>query len=259
MHDCPCNHPLRWRHNGRDGVSNHQPHHCLLNRLFMRGSKKTSKLRVAGLCEENSPATGEFPAQMASNAENVSIWWRHHIHKGWIIYVNYKTTTKQSKTKPWQCQNLGIIYTAPTSDNLLLRFTVISMFTGHLFKINLHLPSPVLLSGYPNIGSFEIHWVKQYLVSFTGLADIINATVYKTELIFTGLWYGKWSWFLTLPWVYSMVYILRSITAPDSTFWILVVFWTNNLWKLKTSLRWIPNPLKIMIIIIIYFMKSYHT
>ena len=21
---------------------------------------------------------GEFPAQMASNAENVSIWWRHH-------------------------------------------------------------------------------------------------------------------------------------------------------------------------------------
>ena len=22
--------------------------------------------------------TGEFPAQIASNAENVSIWWRHH-------------------------------------------------------------------------------------------------------------------------------------------------------------------------------------
>ena len=40
--------------------------------------KKTSKLRVAGLCEGNSPLTGEFPAQMASNAENVSIWWRHH-------------------------------------------------------------------------------------------------------------------------------------------------------------------------------------
>ena len=37
-----------------------------------------SKLRVTGLCEGNSPGTGEFPAQMASNAENVSIWWRHH-------------------------------------------------------------------------------------------------------------------------------------------------------------------------------------
>ena len=42
-------------------------------------SKKTSKLRVTGLCAGNSPGTGEFPAQMASNAENVSIWWRHHV------------------------------------------------------------------------------------------------------------------------------------------------------------------------------------
>ena len=41
-------------------------------------SKKTSKLRVTGLCEGKSPVTGEFPAQRASNAENVSIWWRHH-------------------------------------------------------------------------------------------------------------------------------------------------------------------------------------
>ena len=37
-----------------------------------------SKLRVTGLCAGNSPGTGEFPAQMASYAENVSIWWRHH-------------------------------------------------------------------------------------------------------------------------------------------------------------------------------------
>ena len=40
--------------------------------------KNPSKLRVTGLCAGNSPVTGEFPAQMASNAENVSIWWRHH-------------------------------------------------------------------------------------------------------------------------------------------------------------------------------------
>ena len=31
-----------------------------------------------GTCAGNSPGTGEFPAQIASNAENVSIWWRHH-------------------------------------------------------------------------------------------------------------------------------------------------------------------------------------
>ena len=70
---------LQWRHNGRDSVSNNQPHGCLLNRLFRRRSKKTSKLRVTGLCAGNSPGIVEFPAQMASYAENVSIWWRHHV------------------------------------------------------------------------------------------------------------------------------------------------------------------------------------
>ena len=73
-----CRETLQWRHNGRDSVSNHQPHDCLLNRLSRRRSKKTSKLCVTGLCAGNSPGTGEFPAQMAINAENVSIWWRHH-------------------------------------------------------------------------------------------------------------------------------------------------------------------------------------
>ena len=57
---------------------NHQPRHCLLNHKFRCRSKKTSKLRVTGLCAGNSPGTGEFPAQMASNVENVSIWWRQH-------------------------------------------------------------------------------------------------------------------------------------------------------------------------------------
>ena len=46
---------LRWRHNGRDGVSNHQPHDGLLNPLFRRRSKKISKLCVTGLCVGNSP------------------------------------------------------------------------------------------------------------------------------------------------------------------------------------------------------------
>ena len=76
---------LQWRHNGRDGVSNHQPHHCLLNRLFRRRSKKTSKLRVTGLCAGNSPVTVECPAQVASNEENVSISWRHHVLGSFLV------------------------------------------------------------------------------------------------------------------------------------------------------------------------------
>ena len=73
----PSTFPLQWRHNEHDGISNHQPYDCLLNRLFRRRSKKTLKLRVTSPCAGNSPVTGEFPAQRASNAENVSIWWRH--------------------------------------------------------------------------------------------------------------------------------------------------------------------------------------
>ena len=45
----------------------------------------TSKLRVTGRCGGNSPVTGEIPAQRASDAENISIRWRHH--EMWRHYV----------------------------------------------------------------------------------------------------------------------------------------------------------------------------
>ena len=52
-----------------------------------RRSKITSKLRVTGLCAWNSPMTDEFPTQRVSNAENVSIWWRHHEKKAFVKWV----------------------------------------------------------------------------------------------------------------------------------------------------------------------------
>ena len=64
---------LQWRHNERDGVSNHQRSHCLLNHSFGCRSKNTSKLRVTGLCAGNSTVTRELPAHKAGNAEKVSI------------------------------------------------------------------------------------------------------------------------------------------------------------------------------------------
>ena len=50
-----CGYPLQWHHNGLDSISNHQPHDCLLKGLFRCLSKKTSKLRITGLCAGNSP------------------------------------------------------------------------------------------------------------------------------------------------------------------------------------------------------------
>ena len=66
---------LQWCHKEWDGISNHQPHDCLLNCLF----KVHIKENITGLCEGNSLATGEFPMQRASNTKNVSIWWHHHV------------------------------------------------------------------------------------------------------------------------------------------------------------------------------------
>ena len=77
---------LQWRHDGRKCVSDYQPHDCLLNRLFRHRSKNTSNLRVTGLCVGNS--------QMASNAENVSIWWRN-------MHLSYITLNSCIKWKAW--------------------------------------------------------------------------------------------------------------------------------------------------------------
>ena len=61
------------------------------NRLFRRRSTKTPKLRVAGLCEGNSPVTGVFSAQRVSTAENGSIWRRHHDPSSDYTFVVDKT------------------------------------------------------------------------------------------------------------------------------------------------------------------------
>ena len=51
----------------------------LFTQLFIQAqTKKTSKIRVTDLCVGNSPVTDVFSAQMASNTEYLSIWWRHH-------------------------------------------------------------------------------------------------------------------------------------------------------------------------------------
>ena len=101
--------PLRWRHNGLESVSNHQPHDCLLNR---------SKLRVTGLCVGNSPVTGEFPAQMASNAENVSIWWRHHAHIESPLQIVWYIRTK-SIYAWFLCMHLPYIWIIPVLISVL--------------------------------------------------------------------------------------------------------------------------------------------
>ena len=57
---------------------------------------------VTGLCEGNSPVTGELPPQKASNAEDVSIWWRHH---DYAVQKNRRVHIAQQ----WPNQNIYLI------------------------------------------------------------------------------------------------------------------------------------------------------
>ena len=106
---CQAEKSLQWCHNGGDSISNHQPHDCLLNGLFRSRSKKTWKLRVTGLCAGNSPGTGEFPAQMASNTESVSIWWHHHV---WLPPLGFseRKAVRYTKYIPYDRQRVWLCF-----------------------------------------------------------------------------------------------------------------------------------------------------
>ena len=73
-------------------------------------------LSVTSLCEGNSPVTGEFPAQRASNAENVSIWWRHHVDTArregeiWRVFYEFPSDLYSTSLNAVLCE---ICYTGP--------------------------------------------------------------------------------------------------------------------------------------------------
>ena len=94
-------------------------------------------------------------------------------------------------------------------------------------------------------GSFEIHWVRQYLANLMGLVGMVNVTVYKTKPIFTGCRHGKLSQFLTLLkvflWqcdngtlyffhtvVYGFFLISKTICIPIYPDWSSPVYWNTS-------------------------------
>ena len=77
-------------------------------------------------------------------------------------------------------------------------------------------PRELWISKFP--GSFEIHWVRQYLVNFTSLVGIVNGTVYKTEPVFTSLGH-ELSQFLTLwrpQYISSRSLMLSRYISPET-------------------------------------------
>ena len=92
---------LHWYRNERDGVTNHQLHDCLLNRLFRHRSKETSKLCVTGLCEGihrwpvNSPHKGPVTRKCF-----------HLMTSSWLSVT---CSVSQLKMHPWHGYTFYII------------------------------------------------------------------------------------------------------------------------------------------------------
>ena len=134
---------LQQNHNEYDGISNHQRLDYLLNRLFRCRSKKTSKLRVTGICEGNSPVTGEFPTQRASNVENISIWWHHHVNSlrpsGKLIIIGSNNGLSPGRRQAIIWTNIGILSIGPLATNF--NEILIGIQTFSLKKMRLKLSS----------------------------------------------------------------------------------------------------------------------
>ena len=143
---------LQWRYNERDGISNDRRLDSLLNCLLRRRLKKTSKLRITGLCEENPPVTSVFPSQRASNADNVSIWWRHR-------------------------ENFGIFPGSVQKMSLLINHTMFLLAGYRLFLI---YPDTEALGEVQNRWTEKEHWGQNDPESSRGMYACISLKRTKT-------------------------------------------------------------------------------
>ena len=124
-----------------------------------RISKETPKLRVTGLCEGNSPVT--------SNAEKVSIWWRHH---GLALLV---TLWEESIGDQWvPLTNWPIIHTEFPCHNVILKLQT-HQWWRHYMQTSSSLLA--LCGGHPPVAS----GVHSQRVSITGFE--VFFVLYRTQ------------------------------------------------------------------------------
>ena len=126
--------------------------------------KEKSKPRVTGLSEGNSPVTGEFPAQRASNAENVSIWWCHHGKD--VVLTPTSILTEWLVHNFMVCRNILAIQWRPPYLFKLL-WESISEEMGIILKLPLQMWEDVTTKSYFNTVLHKIGQWHTYI--FVGL------------------------------------------------------------------------------------------
>ena len=138
---------LRWRHNGHDGVSNHQHHDCLLNRLFRRRPKKhQSSASLAFLWgiqrrPVNSPHKWPVTRKMFP-FDDVIMWW-------WSMFVR-----KTSYCRIHIIKNLAEIFIVHGHHHLKFKRPENSQFSRHfLSTANLPFCTDISVKYYPFVDS----------------------------------------------------------------------------------------------------------
>ena len=101
---------LQWRHNLSDGVSNHIVSIVYSTVCLDSDQRNHQGSATLAICEGNSPVTGEFPLQRASNVENASIWWRHHEPSEYITYPPFWYYSEAESGRSWCARCLVVAY-----------------------------------------------------------------------------------------------------------------------------------------------------
>ena len=92
--------------------------------------RKYQSFCVTGLCEGDSPVTGELPPQRTSNVENVSIWWRHHT----LMY--HKNDSKHMRIYTYSSNGLFKKITTTLHERYGVSIhRQIPLFFGYLFRL----------------------------------------------------------------------------------------------------------------------------
>ena len=125
---------LQWCHNECNGISNHQRPDSLLNRLFRRRSKKTSKLCITGLCLwGESTLDWWYPSQRASNVENDSIW-RHHglpsLYSSEMLFEILTFSFRETNLKMPFWPGFNLFKISPTAGMLSEFYILIFIYIG---------------------------------------------------------------------------------------------------------------------------------
>ena len=121
--------PLQWRHSGHDGISNHQPHDCLLNRLFKTQIKENIK------APSYWPLYGEFTGDRLNSPHKWPVAWKMFPFDDVIMLKNFTTFSYKQWIPACCLQNGNYFFLGLTVLNKLKLLGVESLFYSTLLLI----------------------------------------------------------------------------------------------------------------------------